>query len=80
MVRKAEGKSIYVLIHVQVCQLKPILKATHMYANVCGGIQSMIDECQHTRPVINIDGTYLKGMYNEKLLIEVTNCNGIRFI
>jgi len=34
-------------------------------------LKAMIDGWQHARPVISIDGTFLKGKYNGKLLVAV---------
>ncbi|WOG99912.1 hypothetical protein DCAR_0519268 [Daucus carota subsp. sativus] len=44
---------------------------TSVCKRVGWAFKPMIDGWQHARPVISIDGTFLKGRYNEKLLIAM---------
>ncbi|XP_074342554.1 uncharacterized protein LOC141680151 [Apium graveolens] len=51
------------------------IDVTKLNTSVCKRIwwafKPVIDEWQHARPVISIDGTFLKGKYNGKLLIAM---------
>ncbi|XP_074379718.1 uncharacterized protein LOC141720689 [Apium graveolens] len=56
------------LIDVEADVTKP---NTFMYKRVWWAFKPMIDGWQHARPVISVDGTFLKGKYNGKLLVAM---------
>ena len=46
-------------------------RGTSICKSIFWCLKSMMDGWQHARPVISIDGTFLKGKYNGKLLIAM---------
>ncbi|XP_074377655.1 uncharacterized protein LOC141719173 [Apium graveolens] len=46
-------------------------QGTSVYKRIVWCLKAMMDGWQHARPVISIDGTFLKGRYRGKLLISI---------
>lgn len=52
-----------------------------VYKHIFWCIKEIMDGQQHARPVLSIDGTFLKGEYSEKLLIVIcVNSNNHQYL